>query len=418
MTDIKSYQIAISGTRLDDLKQRLSLARFPDELDEAGWDMGAPLADVKRLAKHWQQGYDWPGIEKELNRHLPQFTTPIQCEGFESLEIHFVHQPSQVKNAIPLLFIHGWPGHFVEVSKILGPLGSGDGVSTPAFHIVAPSLPNYGFSEGTRKRGFAMEQYAETLNKLMLKLGYNEYVTQGGDWGRHISRALAHLCPQHCRATHLNMDSADPPSFLTHPRLALEHAVTPYTKREREGQARSAWFSKEGRGYNLEQSTKPQTLGYALADSPVALLAWIYEKLHDWTDGYPWTDDEVCTWVSIYWFSTAGPAASARIYYETEHCGDTGDGQKKPGAMTHQRMREYSPGVKLGFSHFPQDLVVLPSTWVRTQGEVVFEREHESGGHFAAYERPNEIVADVREMFGKGGGAFGVVKGLNGYSSA
>ncbi|KAK8139196.1 hypothetical protein PG984_002576 [Apiospora sp. TS-2023a] len=409
MSDIKPYKIAVPGARLDDLQQRLSLARFPDELDEADWDLGAPLADVKRLTKYWQEKYDWPAVERVLNEMLPQFTAPIQCEGFEPLAIHFVHRPSPVKTAIPLLFIHGWPGHFLEVSKILGPLSDGDGVEKPAFHVVAPSLPNFGFSEGTRKRGFGMEQYAETLHKLMLKLGYKEYVTQGGDWGRHISRALAHLYPMHCKATHLNMDSADPPSFLSNPRLALQHAVTPYTKREKEGGARTEWFMKEGRGYNLEQSTKPQTLGYALADSPVALLAWIYEKLHDWTDAYPWTDEEVCTWMSLYWFSTAGPAASVRIYYETQHT--------EAGGMTHERMRAYSPGVKLGFSHFPQDLVVLPSTWVRTQGEVVFEREHESGGHFAAYERPNELVTDVRDMFGMGGGAFGVVQGHTGYSA-
>lgn len=180
MADIKSYKIAVSGARLDDLKQRLSLARFPDELDEADWDLGAPLADVKRLAKYWQERYDWPAVERVLNDMLPQFTAPVQCDGFEPLAIHFVHRPSPVKNAIPLLFIHGWPGHFLEVSKILGPLSDGDGVETPAFHVVAPSLPNFGFSEGTKKRGFGMEQYAETLHKLMLKLGYNEYVTQGG----------------------------------------------------------------------------------------------------------------------------------------------------------------------------------------------------------------------------------------------
>src|SRR5205085_1553224 len=139
------------------------------------------------------------------------------------------------------------------------------------------------------------------------------------------------------------------------------HAITPYTKREREGQKRSQWFNEEGRGYNLEQSTKPQTLGYGLADSPVACLSWIYEKLHDWADNYPWTDDEVCTWVSIYWFSTAGPTASCRIYYETQH----NSNPDRPNRMSREKLRQYSPGVKLGFSHFPMDLVVLPSTWVR-----------------------------------------------------
>lgn len=414
MADIQPYTINVPDDKIKDLKLRLSLAKFPDELDEAGWDMGAPLADVRRLAKQWGEGYDWRRAEAHLNRTLPQFSTPIQCDGgFEALDIHFVHAKSSVANAIPLLFIHGWPGSFLEVSKILQPLvEGGDGVDRPAFHVVAPSLPNFGFSQGTAKRGFAMEQYAETMNKLMLKLGYNEYVTQGGDWGRHISRSLAHLYPQHCRATHLNYDAADPPSFLKNPLLAAKHAMTPYTARERQGEARSAWFRQEGRGYNVEQSTKPQTLGYGLADSPVACLAWIYEKLHDWTDAYPWTDDEVLTWISVYWFSAAGPAASVRIYYETHHNPDGRPNKLNPAAMN-----AYSPGVKLGFSHFPMDLVVVPSSWSATLGEVVFERHHPDGGHFAAWERPEQIVTDVRDMFGKKGGAFGVVKGLNGYAS-
>ncbi|KAI1769010.1 alpha/beta-hydrolase [Hypoxylon sp. FL1150] len=412
MADIKPFTIAIDDHQLKDLKTRLTLAKFPDELDEAGWDMGAPLADVKRLTKHWLQSYNWRRAETELNK-LPHFVTDIQCEGYEPLSIHFIHVRSKVQGAIPLLFIHGWPGHFQEVPKILKPLTEGgDGVKYPAFDIIAPSLPNFGFSQGTKKRGFALEQYAETMNKLMLKLGYKEYVTQGGDWGCHISRALAHLYPKYCKATHLNMDSANAPEYLKNPILALQHAVTPYNKREHHGIDRSRWFEVEGHGYNVEQSTKPQTLGYALADSPVACLAWIYEKLHDWTDSYPWTDDEVCTWVSIYWFSAAGPAASVRIYYETNH---NVDGRK--GKIDRYKIREWTSGVKLGFSHFPMDIAVRPSTWVRTLGNVVFEKEHDSGGHFAAWERPDDIVTDVREMFGKGGGAFGVVKGATGYTS-
>ncbi|RYC55853.1 hypothetical protein CHU98_g10356 [Xylaria longipes] len=406
MADIKPYKIAVSESQIKDLKTRLSLARFPDELDDAGWDMGAPLTDVKRLTKHWERSYDWKKAENEMNE-LPHFVTDIQCEGFKPLAIHFIHIRSKVKGAIPLLWIHGWPGHFLEGVKLMKPLTEGgDGVQQPAFDLVVPSLPNFGFSEGPRERGFALTQYAESLNKLMLKLGYNEYVTQGGDWGTHISRAIAHLFPKHCKATHLNMDSANPPEFFKNPLLAIQHAITPYNKREREGKKRTDWFVEEGRGYNHEQSTKPQTLGYGLADSPVACLSWIYEKLHDWADNYPWTDDEVCTWVSIYWFSTAGPAASTRIYYEHTHS----------SKMSRQNLREYSPGVKLGYSHFPMDLTVLPSTWVHTLGEVVFERDHEDGGHFASWERPNEIVKDLRDMFGKGGGAFGCVKGATGYS--
>ncbi|KAI1321271.1 microsomal epoxide hydrolase [Xylariaceae sp. FL0255] len=412
MADIKPYKISVPDSELEDLKARLKLTRFPDELESAEWDMGSPLSDVKRLTKYWQEKYDWRAAEAELNQSLPHFVTPIQCDGFRPLQIHFIHIKSGVPGAVPLVFIHGWPGHFLEATKIVKLLTEKKGGDGPVFDIVVPSLPNFAFSEGTKERGFALEQYAETVNKLMLKLGYNEYVTQGGDWGAHISRALAHLFPKTCKATLLNYDSGSEPSFLKNPLVALQHAIQPYTQRERDGFRRSAWFNQEGRGYNVEQSTKPQTLGYGLADSPSALLAWIYEKLHDWSDNYPWTDDEVCTWVSIYWFSTAGPAASVRIYYETQH-----NVRNNPNKVGRDRLKEYSPGVKLGFSHFPQDLVVQPSSWQQTLGDVVFDRCHEGGGHFAAFERPMEIVQDLRDMFGKGGGAFTCVKGATGYSS-
>lgn len=206
-------------------------------------------------------------------------------------------------------------------------------------------------------------------------------------------------------AAHINyVRASSAPNFTSFPLLALQHATTPYSGLEKDGVARSEWFQKEGSGYNELQSTKPQTLGYGLHDSPVALLAWIYEKLHDWTDSYPWTDDEILKWVSIYWFSTAGPAASVRIYYENRHS----DAVKIFGS--------WIPKVKWGLSYFPRDLCVLPRAWGRTLGEVVFEKEHKDGGHFAAHERPEKLVGDLREMFGKGGGAEGVVEGRSGFS--
>lgn len=190
------------------------------------------------------------------------------------------------------------------------------------------------------------------------------------------------------------------------PVLALQHAVTPYSEFEKTGLARTQWFRQEGSGYNEIQRTKPQTLGYGLADSPVALLAWIYEKLHDWTDDYPWTDDEILTWVSIYYFSTAGPAASTRIYYEVGHATDS----------SRAALGEYVPHVKLGLAYFPKDLDVPPKSWGRALGPVVFESQHPDGGHFAAHERPEALVDDLNRMFGQGGGAFGAVKGKEGYS--
>ena len=407
MSSIKQYKINVPDAGLADLKQRLSLAKFPDELDAAQWDMGAPLADIKRLSNYWLNSFDWRKEETKLNK-LPHFSTTIQADGFEELNIHFLHKKSSVEGAVPLLFCHGWPGNFLEVTKLLEPLTNPPSGQV-AFHVVAPSLPNFGFSEGPTKRGCALGQYGESLNKLMLKLGYNEYVTQGGDWGYYITRAISYLHPKHCKATHLNMDVGDPPSLFSNPILYLQSKLWPLTAREHQGRQRTSWFDYSGFGYNLLQRTKPQTLGYSLSDSPVGLLAWIYEKLHDWTDNYPWTDDEILTWVSIYWFSTAGPAASARIYHESEN-----EAPGRPLKVTQAQLRQYIP-MKIGLSHFPRDIHVLPSTWTRTTGIVVFEREHDRGGHFAAWEMPGSIVSDVREMFGRGGGAHGVVKGCSGY---
>jgi len=231
-----------------------------------------------------------------------------------------------------------------------------------------------------------------------------------GDWGWYVTRTMAYLYPRHCRATHFNMDVGNRPSYRSNPLLALQHDLIPYSTREQHGVERSKWFEDEGYGYNLLQSTKPQTIGYALADSPVALLAWILEKLHDWTDNYPWTDDEILTWVSVYWFSTAGPAASCRIYYEMIH-----NSKINQNWLTRDELRKYLPGVKIGLSHFPNDIHVMPSVWTRTLGDVVFERDHEKGGHFAAWECPESIVSDLKDMFGRQGGAYGIVKGRSGH---
>ena len=197
-----------------------------------------------------------------------------------------------------------------------------------------------------------------------------------------------------------------PPKWTSQPLLALQHALTPYTSRDHEGLKRSSWFLNDGSGYQREQSTRPQTLGYALADSPVGLLGWIYEKLHDWTDNYPWTEDEILTWVSIYWFSTAGPAANLRIYYEAVNT----------TSVHRLRTEQWVPGVKLGLAYFPRELTVVPKLWGRTMGPVVYESDNDKGGHFAAWERPDVIASDLQKMFGKGGGAYGVIKGKEGYS--
>lgn len=232
-------------------------------------------------------------------------------------------------------------------------------------------------------------------------------VTQGGDWGFWITRFIQHLYSEHCQASHINSVLARPPKFANNPLLALQHTLVPYNDREKKGLERSEWFDNEGFGYNKLQSTKPQTIGTALQDSPVALLSWIYEKLHDWTDSYPWTDDEVLTWVSIYWFSVAGPAASVRIYYESIHAGPT-KGKSLEDLLGHIP-------VKLGIAHLPREISVVPSTWAGVLGPLVCESEHAHGGHFAAWEVPQVIVNDLQGMFKKGGPCYQAVAGKEGY---
>lgn len=387
---IESFKINVPNSAIKRLKDKLELTTWPDEVDFSNdWNYGAPLADIKRLATYWKDGFDWRAHERKLNQ-LPQFTTTINVDGFGDLQVHFLHEKSPSSSSIPLLFCHGWPGSFLEVVKIMPFLTNPTGSSQPTFDVVAPSLPNFGFSQGVKKPGFTIQHYAEVCHKLMQKLGYQRYATQGGDWGYAVTRMMGLLYPQHCLASHLNFVRVnDRPSISSNPLLSIQDSLSSYTDAEKAGLARTKWFMEEGFGYNLEQSTKPSTLGFALADSPVALLAWIYEKLHDWTDAYPWTDDEVLEWVSVYQFSTAGPAASVRIYYENTHT----------NAEFTRKINGYVPDVKLGLSYFPKDLVVPPRTWGRTLGPVVYERVHPDGGHFAAHERPEELVKDLREMF-------------------
>ncbi|KAH9484409.1 Putative epoxide hydrolase [Psilocybe cubensis] len=396
-TSIIPFKIQVSDDQIEHLNKKLALVRLPDELENAGRDYGVPLGDIQRLVARWKSGYDWRTHEKQLNDELPQFQGSIDVEGFGSLKVHFVHKKSEVENAIPLLFVHGWPGSFVEVRKIL-PLLTQEIAGQPSFHVVAFSLPGYGFSEAPKKKGFKINQFAEVGHKLMLSLGYKEYVAQGGDWGSRICQRIASLYGgTHCKAWHTNfplpLDTSlirNPPTLFSHPWLYLSGRISSYTPAEKAGLERTAWFIKEGHGYAQEHSTQPQTLGYSLADSPVGLLAWIYEKLVNWTDNYPWDDDE------------AGPAASLRIYYEFHHETDTD--RPKP------------PTIPAGASFFPKELHNLPRKWTRTPYRK-FEAEHDSGGHFAAHEKPNELVQDLRRMFGKGGIAEGIVKGKTGYKA-
>ncbi|KAF9073129.1 Alpha/Beta hydrolase protein [Rhodocollybia butyracea] len=395
---MSSFHISISATALSALKSRLELTTFPDELDDAGWGYGVPLADIKRLVARWRDGFDWRKAEQQLNA-LPQFTRDIEVDGFGVLNIHYVHKKSEKGQGLPLLSdcISIGPGGFFEAQKIIPLLTKvHEGSELPTFDVVALSLPGYGFSEGPKKKGFSIMQYAEVAHKLMLALGYNEYVTQGGDWGSTITRQIAYTYGgKYSKAWHTNFLLTSPPP---------DDESSKYSPVDKEGLERFKNFDQFGSGYFIQQSTKPQTLGYSLADSPVGLLAWIYEKLVGWTDSYPWTDDEVLTWVSIYWFSRSGPAASIRIYYEA--------------MRTRQEVGDTPPSsIPLGTSNFPKELGRIPKSWYPHVGNVVFEAEHNVGGHFAALEQPEQLVADLQQMFGKGGSAYGVVPGRDGYGT-
>ncbi|KAK7040657.1 hypothetical protein VNI00_009563 [Paramarasmius palmivorus] len=388
-TAMSSFKIAVSNETLDLLKRKLELSRLPDEIDDAGWDYGVPLADIRRLLARWKNGYDWRKYEEILNEELPQFTRDIEVEGHGVLNIHYVYKKSVVQSAIPLLFVHGWPGNFLEVRKIL-PLLTANVPGQPSFHVVAFSLPGTGFSQGTKKKGFELKQYAESVHWAP--------VTQGGDWGGAITHTMAVAYGgTHVKAWHTN-------SPMLYPRVfSPPEGIDPskYTPQDLQILERKQWFQQKASGYSQQQSTQPQTIGYSLADSPVGLLAWIYEKLVTWTDGYPWEDDEVLTWISIYWFSRDGPAASTRIYYEVT------------------KARGFAPGptptIPVGHSFFPKEIVISPKSWY-TDKHIVFSEQHERGGHFAAHEQPEELVTDLRKMFGKGGPVYGVVPGKDGYA--
>ncbi|EPS39951.1 hypothetical protein H072_6362 [Dactylellina haptotyla CBS 200.50] len=409
MTDIKPYKISVPQGKIDLVKKKLELASFPDELENIGWELGTPLSEVQRLTKYWKESFDWRAAESKINE-VPQFTTTIEVDDFGQLTTHFIHVKCQVPGvkAIPLLFVHGWPGSFLECFKML-PFLTG-GKEGPYFDVVAPSLADFGFSDAAKKRGFNTAKHAELYHKLMLKLGYDEYVAQGGDWGSIIAKFLAMTYgPVHCKSCHLNhVWWVAPPKLTKNPFLWLQYNLQPHSERDKTFLKRRSWFLTQGFGYNHLQGTKPQTVGYSLQDSPVGLLAWIYEKMHDWTDDYKWTDDEILTWVSIYAYSKSGPTASGRIYYNDRHR------PQEEMAMVYGPVQSSVP---IGYSLFPLDIIVFPVAWGRTTGNVVFEKVHPSGGHFAAHERPEWLADDLRTMFGKGGGAYGVVSGKNGYDS-
>lgn len=374
---IKPFKIRVDDAVLADLKQRLGRTRFPGEIAKSDWDYGTNLAYLKELVTYWRERYDWRAAEKRLNQ-FDQFTTNI-----DGLDIHFIHQRSKSPNAMPVAITHGWPGSIVEFTKVIGPLtdpAAHGGNASDSFHVVAISLPGFGFSGKPTERGYGPERIAGIVAKLMARLGYTRYGLQGGDWGSSISRFVAINDASHVAGLHLNFCLAGPPPGAKDP----NEGVTP-AELER-SRARQAFFDNE-RGYFLEQSTKPQTIGYSLDDSPAGLAAWIVEKFRSWSDvdgvvEKKFTKDELLTNIMVYWVTQSG-ASSARIYYENQRA--------KPA----QKRVE----VPTACAVFPKEISIAPRRWVEAQYNVTRWTEMPRGGHFAAMEEPDLLVNDMREFF-------------------
>lgn len=379
---VRTFNIDISDAAITDLKQRLANTRLPDQLDGSSWEYGTELSYLRELIEYWENDFDWREQETLLNQ-FDQFTTDI-----EDLELHFIHQRSSNADAIPLLLVHGWPGSISEFYKIIGPLtepAQYGGSTADSFHIIAPSLPGFGFSSKPTDPGMNPEKIGLTLAALMEKLGYERYALAGGDWGAIINRHIANHYPERLLGLHSNMMLAGPPSD---PALRDQVDETEAALVE----ARRSYMLNEV-GYQQIQGTKPQTLGYGLADSPAGLAAWIVEKFHGWSDlpqgpegnlDNNFSKDELLTNISIYWFTNT-ITSSARIYYENRN-------------VPASKPIEYID-VPTAAAIFPAEIYIIPRSWAEAAYDLRHWTVMDQGGHFAALEQPQLYLEDVRAFY-------------------
>jgi len=362
MNPVTPFRIDIPQAQLDDLATRLDLTRWPDELPGTGWSYGVPPGYLTELAHYWRHDYDWRAQEKLLNSH-PQFTTEIDGQT-----VHFLHIRSPRQDALPLLLTHGWPGSVAEFLKVIEPLSAD-------FQLVIPSIPGFGFSGPTRERGWDVRRIARAWTELMSRLGYERYGVHGGDWGGPISREAGRIDPGHVVGVHVTMLNAPP--------VADEP-----TEQERHRLALRKRYQRELSGYSMVQSQRPQTLAYALHDSPVGQLAWIVEKFFEWTDSAAVPEDAVdrdqlLTTVMLYWLTgTAG--SSARLYKES--------------AGIWAATPEPSP-TPTGVAVFPHDLVLPIRRFAEPYNVITHWTEFDRGGHFPAMEQPELLAGDIRAFF-------------------
>jgi microsomal epoxide hydrolase len=366
------FAVHAGDEEIDDLRTRLSRTRWPDQLPGSGWRLGTDRSYLQELCAYWEKDYDWEAFTARCNR-FPQFTTEVDGQ-----RIHFYHVRSSRPDALPLIMSHGWPGSVAEFLDVLGPLSdpaSQGRDSALAFHVVAPSLPGYGFSGPTQRDGVGVAQIADWFDLIMMDLGYDRYLAQGGDWGASISTQLALRHSDHVAGLHLNM--------LVTPIPEGEDALAGLTEDEIASVEEGRRWRKEETGYQAIQSTRPQTLGYGLTDSPAGLAGWIIEKFRAWSDcggalERSFTKDRLLDNLSVYWFSGT-INSSIRLYHESL-------GHRQPFTLT----------VPTGYSAFPGEIFRPPRAWAEQFYNIVRWSRPARGGHFAAMEVPDIFVEELR----------------------
>ena len=377
---LSAFRVNVPDAQLDDLRERLERTRWPDQVSDSGWEYGVPLEYLKDLVEYWRTGYQWRSHEARLNS-FPQFTTQIDGQT-----VHFLHVRSPEPNALPLIITHGWPGSVAEFLGIIGPLSDPrrhGRDAADAFHVVIPALPGFGFSGPTHEPGWDTRRTAKAWAELMRRLGYARYGAQGGDLGALVSPELGHVAPEHVAGIHLNAASV---GFIPWSEVDAEQLVA-FSDEEKARLARIKKFLTEGNAYFQMQATRPQTIAYALTDSPVGQLAWIVDKFNDWTHGpldAAVSRDDILTNVMFYWLTgTAGSAA--RMYYANMH--SSGDWGRPPSA------------VPVGVAVFAEDIAIR--RFGEQSNNIVHWSDFSTGGHFAALEAPDLLVDDIRAFFRK-----------------
>jgi pimeloyl-ACP methyl ester carboxylesterase len=381
---IRPFQVHVPEDALVDLRRRIADTRWADEETVADRSQGNQLEKLQEIVRYWGTDYDWRKVEARLNA-LPMFMTEI-----DGVDIHFIHVRSRHENALPLIVTHGWPGSVIEQLKIIDPLTNPTthgGSASDAFHLVIPSMPGYGFSGKPKDKGWTPDRIARAWAELMRRLGYTRYVAQGGDWGSPVSSSMARQAVAGLVGIHINLPAAVPSDVAA----VLASGGPPpagLTKKERAAFNSLDTFYKKYRAYGAIMGMRPQTIGYALTDSPVGLAAWIF----DYNNGEPerrLNRDDVLDNVTLYWLTNTATSA-ARLYWETAGQSVVLSAAQKTGEIS----------LPVAISVFPDEVYRAPETWARrAYRNLVYFNELDKGGHFAAWEQPELLAAELRAAF-------------------